>query len=202
MLARAREVAAERGVSNVRFEAADAQTHPFPPSSFDALFSRFGVMFFAGPEAAFANLRRALRSGGRVAFVCWRAVTENPWMMVPMMAAAQHILFPPPPPPGAPGAFAFADADRVHGILSGAGFSDVAIEPIDETMSLGGTIPLDETVEFLLQMGPTGSAMREVGEEMRGRVASAVREAVAPYETPQGVRMDAALWLVTARNAG
>jgi len=200
MLDRARELAGQRGADNVRFENADAQTHAFAPASFDALYSRFGVMFFAAPEAAFANLRAALRAGGRVGFVCWRAVTENPWMMVPMMAALQHVQFPPPPPPGAPGPFSFADADRVRAVLVAAGFESVTVDPHDEKVRLGGSIPLDQAVEFVLQMGPTGSALREVAPEVRDRVAVAVREALTPYETPLGVEMDAAVWIVSARN--
>lgn len=200
MLERARQVARERGAANVRFENADAQTHAFARGAFDALFSRFGVMFFADPPAAFANLRSALRPGARLAFVCWRALTENPWMMVPMMAALQHVPFPPPPPPGAPGPFAFAEAARVRGILEAAGFAEVAIDPHDEKLSLGGEIPLAQAVEFLLQVGPTGGALREVAADVRDRVAAAVRDAIAPYETSAGVRMDAAAWIVTARN--
>ncbi len=90
MLGRARELAGAAGATNVRFEEADAQTHAFPPAGFDVLFSRFGVMFFADPRAAFANLRTALRPGARVAFVCWQALPLNPWMAVPLAAALQH----------------------------------------------------------------------------------------------------------------
>jgi len=128
MLRRAQQRAEETGLRNVRFVEADAQTHAFPPGSFDALYSRFGVMFFADPPAAFANLRRALRPGGRLAFVCWQAVQKNPWMFVPMAAAMQHIALPLPAGADAPGPFAFADRDRVARILAQTGFVDVEIE--------------------------------------------------------------------------
>src|SRR6185503_11565956 len=106
MLARAAELTRAAGVGNVRFTNADAQTYAFEPGGADVLFSRFGVMFFTDPPAAFTNLRRALRPGGRVAFVCWQPLAENPWLLVPLSTAAQHIQLPPPPAPGAPGPFA------------------------------------------------------------------------------------------------
>src|SRR5262249_8351074 len=96
MLDRARSGAEAPGLTTVRFENGDAQTHRFAADSFDVLYSRFGVMFFIDPTAAFGNLRTALRRGGRMAFVCWKPVQENPWMFVPLMAAAQHITLPAP----------------------------------------------------------------------------------------------------------
>jgi len=113
MLDRARQVAQEAGVRNVEFVNADAQTYTFPAAAFDVMFSRFGVMFFIDAVTAFAHLRAALRPEGRVAFVCWRSLFDNPWMLVPMMAAASHVQLPAPPAPDAPGPFAFADPDSV-----------------------------------------------------------------------------------------
>jgi SAM-dependent methyltransferase len=200
MLQRAQQRAEETGLRNVRFLEADAQTHAFPSGGFDALYSRFGVMFFADPPAAFANLRRALRAGGRLTFVCWQAVQKNPWMFVPMAAAMQHIALPLPAGADAPGPFAFADRDRVARILAQAGFADVEIEALEGTLSVAGGGTLDEVVEFLLQMGPTGAALRDAGPDTRPKVAAAVREALLPYQTPAGVQMDAAAWLVSGRN--
>jgi SAM-dependent methyltransferase len=198
MLERARASAAAAGVANLRFENADAQTHGFPRHSLDVLYSRFGVMFFTDPAAAFGNLRAALRPGGRLAFVCWQSVQQNPWMFVPLMVAAQHIALPAPPPPGAPGPFAFADPERVRGILSDAGFGDIAFEEVNETLTVAGGGDLDQTVNFLLQMGPTGSAMREAAQDKLATVMAAVREALTPFVTAQGVRMASAAWIVTA----
>jgi SAM-dependent methyltransferase len=198
MLDRARALARD-AEENLRFEQADAQTHAFPAAAYDLLFSRFGVMFFADPPAAFANLCRALRPGGRVAFVCWRALPENPWMAVPLAAALQHI---PPPSmlaPDAPGPFAFADPERVRGILMHAGFGGATLEPLDETVTIGGGGDLERTVQFLLQMGPTAAAVREAGPETAAVVAGAVRDALRPYHGPDGVRMASASWIVTAR---
>ena len=198
MLERGRQLAASEGVT-VAFELADAQTHAFAPGSIDVLFSRFGVMFFADPGAAFANLRTALRPGGRLAFVCWQALPDNTWMAVPLGAALQHIPPPPLPAPGAPGPFSFADPDRVRGILAQGGFANVRLEDVRQTVTVGAGAGLDGTVEFMLQMGPAAAALRESPDPgLRPRVAAAVREAIAPYLTPQGVRMDSASWVVTA----
>jgi SAM-dependent methyltransferase len=199
MLERARDQAVAAGAA-AQFERADAQTHRFEPAAFDALFSRFGVKFFADPVAAFTNLRRALRPGGRLAFVCWQAITENPWMFVPFGAALQHLPAPSIPPPGAPGPFAFADPQHVRGILSRAGFADVALESVSMSLSVGGGQDLDTTVDFLLQMGPAARALGEAPDPaVIPLVTAAVREALLPYQTPDGVRMDSASWVVTAR---
>jgi SAM-dependent methyltransferase len=200
MLERAGQAARDAGIAHAQFENADAQTHAFRPDSFDVLYSRFGIMFFADPDAAFANLHAALRPGGRLAFVCWQTVQHNPWMLVPMMAALQHIPPPPMPAPDAPGPFAFADAERVRGILTRTGFADVAFEDLREVVTLGGGGDLDETVDFLLQMGPAARALRDVEAATRTVVAGAVRESLVPFYTPEdGVRMPSAAWVVTAK---
>jgi SAM-dependent methyltransferase len=199
MLERARQQAREQQVA-ARFEQADAQTHPFPPASADVVFSRFGVMFFADPTAAFANLRRTLAPGGRLAVVCWQALPENPWMFVPLGAALQFLPPPPMMTPDAPGPFAFADRARVGKILTDAAFGDVQFEDVRRTLRIGAGADVDQTVEFLLQMGPAAAALRESPDpELVPRVAAAVRTALQPYVTADGVRMDSASWVVTAR---
>ena len=201
MLTVARDAARAAGVGNVRFVEADAQTYAFPPRAFDVLFSRFGVMFFADPTAAFSNLGGALRSGGRLAFVCWRSLPENPWMMVPMAAAFQVLAPPPLPGPNEPGPFAFADAERVRAILTGAGFIDVACEAHDAQMVVGGADGgVEKTAEFMLRLGPTAAAVREAGPAKIAEVAAVVAEALRAYHVPgTGVRMAAATWIVSAR---
>ena len=191
------EIARSRseGRADVTFLEADAQTHPFPPGSFDAVFSRFGVMFFADPAAAFANIRRALKPGGRLAFVCWRTPAENPIMSLPMQAALAHVEAPPAPPePGAPGPFAFADPDRVRAVLASAGFADVAVAPHDEAIGPGD---LDTTLALALRVGPLGALLRE-NPEKRDAVIAAVRAALAPHDGPDGVKLGSATWIVTA----
>jgi len=176
------------------FRLADAQADDLGEAIFDGVFSRFGVMFFSDPVAAFANIRRALKPGGRLGFVCWRPLAENPWMHVPLEAARP--LLPPLPPsdPRAPGPFAFADADRVRGILAGAGFGAVSIVPFDTRISCGG---LDETMALTRRVGPLGAALREHPDHAEA-VMSVVAEALATYLTPEGVAMPAAVWIVTA----
>ena len=200
MLESARRHADAKGMDNVRFEAADAQTFEPDPGGFDLLFSRFGVMFFDDPAAAFRNLRAALRPGGRLAFVCWQALPKNPWMLLAMTAAAAH-LKPTPPPADAPGPFSFADPDRVRGILESAGFTDVALESHLRTLTVGGEGPLEAAVDFLLQMGPTGAALREANDPaLLERVQSSVIEMLRPYWSEDGgLRLGSASWIVTAR---
>lgn len=195
MLEVARARAAAEEVAGASFIEADAQVHPFAPGSFDAAFSRFGVMFFADPPAAFANIRKGLKPGGRLAFVCWRAPDQNPFMTLPMAAAADLLPPSPPPTPGAPGPFAFADPERVRGILTDAGFQDIAIAPHDEKIGSGD---LDQTLEVSLRVGPLGAMLRE-NPDKRDAVIGAVRAALAEHEGPDGVKIASATWIVTAR---
>ena len=199
MLERARERARERGLAGIRFLNADAQSTRLEAASFNLVFSRFGVMFFADPTAAFATLRASLAPGGRVSFVCWQEVARNAWMSVPMRAAAQQVALPAPPAPGTPGPTSFADPGRVRGILEGAGFTSVAIEPLEGTLVVGGAgASIEQAVEFTLQMGPTARALRETPSDAVARVAVAVREALAPHMTPKGVMLGYAAWIVSA----
>jgi SAM-dependent methyltransferase len=201
MLERARARAG--GVANVSFLEADAQSAAFEAAPFDLVFSRFGVMFFSDPAAAFANLRRALRPGGRLSFVCWQRLADNPWVAVPLGALATQLPLPPPPPPGAPGPFAFADAERVAGLLGAAGFAGVVRDDVRETLRLGGG-DLDAAVDFALEIGPASAALREAdaGPELRARVAAAVRDALAPFAAGGAVRLPSAAWRFGARNPG
>lgn len=200
MLERARERAAAAGLAQAEFNNADAQTQRFAPASFDLLHSRFGVMFFTGPELAFRNLRGALRPGGRLVFICWRALRENPWMTVPLGVLAQRIALPPPPAPGSPGPFAFADAARVRGILEGAGFSEVALEPVDEPLVIGGRGGPEHAARILLRMGPAAAALREAGTTDVSQLVAPIAQAIAPYATEAGVQLPSASWIVTARS--
>jgi len=187
------------GRANLHFTVADASAASFD-RKFDLLFSRFGVMFFADPAAAFANLRRALKPGGRLAFVCWRAFKENGWAFVPFMAAVPHL---PPiarPEPNAPGPFAFADGERVQGILRQAGFADVAVRPFDTRMA--GSNTLDEAVNFSSEVGPVSRVLAEAPEEKRQAAIGAIRETLKKYDDGAGIALSAACWIVTARNPG
>jgi SAM-dependent methyltransferase len=190
------EIARGRAKGPVEFREVDAQTADLGRGGFDAVYSRFGVMFFEDPAAAFANIRTQLKPGGRLAFVCWRSPAENPLMVGPMIAAAPLLPPQPPPDPLAPGPFAFADPERVRGILEGAGFTDVAIEPFNDRVGAGG---LDQAMALAFRVGPLGRALAAV-PEARESVTDAVRGAIEPYVTDAGVKMPAAVWIVTARN--
>jgi SAM-dependent methyltransferase len=181
----------------VTFRKLDAQTGDLGPGLFDAAFSRFGVMFFGDPVAAFANIRASLKPEGRLAFVCWRPLNENPWMQAPLQAALP--LLPPvaPPDPTAPGPFAFADSSRVRSILANSGFDAVTINPFDADV---GGADLEQTLKLALGIGPLGRALRE-HPELADKVVDAVRDVLSKYFTSDGVRMPAAVWIVLARTS-
>ena len=186
---------AAQGCERVRFIHADAQIFQFEPASFDAAFSRFGVMFFADPVAAFINIRRSLRPHGRLAFVCWRALEANALDILPLRAAAAHLPPQPAPDPDAPGPFAFADPDRVRGILERAGFRAIDIEAHDEQVGSGD---LDAMLAVISRAGSLGKILRE-NPELRATALPAVRSALAAHIGPDGVKLNAATWVVTAR---
>lgn len=194
----ARRRAEAAGLGNCRFIAADAQEHAFEPASFDAVISRFGVMFFADPAAAFANIRRAARANGGLAFIAWRAAAENPFMTAAERAAAPMLAELPARAPGGPGQFAFADADRVASLLDEAGWREVDIQPLDVV----STLSADDLDVYAARMGPVGALLPDLDEDRRNRVVAAVRQAFAAYETAGVAEITAACWLVRARNAG
>jgi SAM-dependent methyltransferase len=196
MLGRARERIGDRpGVSYV---FADAATHGFTPGWADLLFSRFGVMFFGDPVAAFTNMRRGLKPGGRTVFACWRKPPENPWMMLPLQAAYQHVPKLPKQDPDDPGPFSFGDPDRVTRILGAAGFTDIALEPVDLQLDLASGGGLDAAVAYTLDIGATSRAIEGISAEQRAAVAGSIREALKPFVDGNRVRLAAAIWIVTA----
>ncbi|NRA01170.1 MAG: class I SAM-dependent methyltransferase [Myxococcales bacterium] len=197
MLERARQDAAE--LPQLRFEAADAQTRDFKRDRFDLVFSRFGVMFFSDPVSGFANLRSALDASGRLAFVCWQELARNAWMRLPLQAMAPHLELPPPGDPEAPGPFAFADPERLQKILDRAGFRATQIEAREQSLRVGVGGGFDAAVDQALNFGPAGAAFRSAAPEQRAAAERAVREALTPHASPDGVRLASAAWIVTAR---
>jgi SAM-dependent methyltransferase len=195
MLAVARERAA--GAAGVSFLEADAQGADLGLDVYDGVFSRFGVMFFADPAAAFANIARAARPDARLAFVCWRPLAENLWMRGPVEAASPILPPGPPPDPLAPGPFAFANPDRVRTILTDGGWRATQIDRHDQPIGVGG---VEETLGVSLKVGPLGAALRE-NPELAPRVIEAVRGFLSRHDGPKGVRLPAAVWIVTARRA-
>ena len=200
MLDRARADANDAGLGNAEFEQADVQVHPFEDDLFDVVISRFGIMFFNDPIAAFANVRRAMRPGGRLSFVCWRPMLDNEWLIVPGAALAEHVQVPDPGPSGAPGMFAFAEPHHVRAVLDSAGWRDVTITARDTTILVGGSGTLNDAVEFL-RTGSIGRGMLNgVDPETEARALAAVRTALSPHVDTEGVCLGAAVWLVTAHS--
>lgn len=200
MLARARLRAAEEGVANVRFEQADAQVHDFAPGAYDLAISRNGVMFFADPVAAFANVRRALRPAGRLAFVCWRAPEESEYSLVPRAALGRYVTLSSPGAANEPGPNSLADPDRVRDVLGRAGLVDVHLEPEDQPMDVGAD--LDEALDFVLNRPSVRDPLAEVDAATRAKATEELRTALTPYVTPEGVLLRSPAWLVTAHAPG
>lgn len=198
MLGRARE-RAPAGLP-IEFIEADATAHAFEPGAADLLFSRFGVMFFAQPQKSFSNMRRGLRRGARLAFVCWRERQKNPWLMLPLEEACRHVPRPPAPGPEEPGAFAFADERRVRGILSSAGFGDIGLEAVEITLDIAIGGGLDAAVETSTGMGPASRALQGQPPEIRAAAADSIRAALRRYQNGNAVALPGAIWIVTATN--
>lgn len=199
MLARARDDAGSARLLNASFIEGDAQVHPFEPAFFDVVISRFGLMFFDDPAAAFTNLRRATKSGGRIVFVCWQPMTANPWLLVPGAALAEHVPRPEPGQSDAPGMFALADPDRLRGILTDGGWREVSITPARTSIQLGGGGTVEDTVEFLRGGSMMRLALANADPLTEQRAMASVRSALLPYADSDGVHLDAAVWLARAR---
>jgi SAM-dependent methyltransferase len=196
MLARARERSRAEGLTNVRFEQADAQVYPFEEQAFDLAISRFGVMFFGDPVAAFSNIRRALRPGGRLAFLCWQPLNRNEGFatLVGALAAGRDL---PRPPANSPGQFGLADPDFVRRILTESGFERVNLAEVNEPLWVGKDV--DDAFNFFRSLGVTRGMLRDLDAETAGRALDAVRASVAEHVTDQGVQFGSGAWLVTAR---
>jgi SAM-dependent methyltransferase len=194
-VARAR---AEREGSPASFVRADAQTHAFAPATFDMIISRFGVMFFDNPVAAFANLRRAATHDTELRFIAWRSAAENPFMTTAERAAAPLLPDIPARQPDAPGQFFLADRQRVSSIFEKSGWAGIDISPID----VDCTLPETELVGYITRLGPVGLVLQEADERTRTLVIETVRTAFDPYVHGTEVRFTAACWMVGARAYG
>ncbi|HET8617780.1 MAG TPA: class I SAM-dependent methyltransferase [Acidimicrobiales bacterium] len=198
LVARARAKAQAEGVGNVSFTVADAQVHDFPPASVDVAVSRFGVMFFADPVAAFANIGRALAPGGRLAFACWQDEAANDWLRIPAEVLAEHVGHTEPVP-GAPGAVSLADPERVRAMLGAAGFAGVAVADAPAPMWLGADAA--EAYERVATSGMTRTALEGKDPAAVSAALDALRAAIAGLVRGEGVSVPARAWLVTARRA-
>ncbi len=194
-------VAAHRTGGRATLVEADASVWRGEPP-FDLAVSRFGVMFFDAPGAAFANIAGNVRRGGRLLFACWRALAENQWVTTPMGAIRDLLPEAAPPDPHAPGPFALADRDRLRQIVEGAGFTNVEIAPFDFAVCLASEGGVPAAVRFSMQLGPSGAALAEASEATRAAAAERLAVALAPYERDGHVTVGGAIWLVEAVLAG
>jgi SAM-dependent methyltransferase len=194
MLALARATAADEGLTNVEFVQADAQAHTFE-EHYDVLISRFGVMFFADPVAAFSNLFRAVVPGGRLALVVWKSLGENEWFaeVGNALAVGRDM---PPPPPGAPSPFGLADADYVHQVLGAAGFTDVQLDPFHAPFYAGADV--DDAYAYASGLGFTRRMLQDLDDTMRARALDALRTMIAAHRSDGEITFDSACWLITA----
>jgi SAM-dependent methyltransferase len=199
MLAGARKRIAESGRRNVSLMQADAQTHGFEPGRFDLIASRFGVMFFADPAAAFTNLRPAARPGGRLCFACWGSLADNRHWLIPYEVALRHLGPPEPKPARAPGPMAFADPDYVRSFLGAAGFEGIEIHR--ETPGILASSAQEEA-EHACIMGPSGRLIDEKkpNEATRQTIQREIQEAFAAHAKDNGMVLPSTVLLVTARN--
>jgi ubiquinone/menaquinone biosynthesis C-methylase UbiE len=191
------------GLSNVRFVAADVQTHPFE-RAFDFCFSRFGMMFFASPVAAMRNIRTALVPGARLMFIVWRTIDDNPWFGLPKKVVLDFL---PPPSEDAqtcgPGPFSMANPDVVAAQLKAAGFVDPTFERVDGPVTVGDSV--EQAIEFQLALGPAGEIVREAGElaqHRRDEIAQALGRELALHLRDGRIVMQSSSWTIVARNPG
>jgi len=199
MLAEGHRRAEAAGITNIDWRQADAATAVL--DEFDLLVSNFGLMFFGDPVAAFANMRRAARTGARMAFVCWRPLAENPWIGVPMRAVSPHVPPRPKADPQAPGMFAFADPQRVSQVLTAAGWASPRIDKLDLDLDIAAGRGLEEAVTQSTQIGAVNSWLRDQPADIVAAAIISIREALAPHRNGVSVRLPGAMWLVSSAPA-
>ncbi|MCZ0733973.1 methyltransferase domain-containing protein [Phreatobacter sp. AB_2022a] len=197
MIAAAQARAALDGL-HAAFLQADAQTYAFAPASFDMIVSRFGVMFFEDPVAAFGNLLAAARPRAALRLLAWRGADANPFMTTAERAAAPLLPDLPPRPADGPGQFGFADAAKVRRILEAAGWTAVDIQPVAFTCAL----PDSELGRYLIRFGPLGQLLPDMAEATRAPIVAAMRAAFEPYRHGGDIRFTAACWSIGARAPG
>ena len=198
MLLRARKRAPQN--LPIRFELADATVYDFEPNGADLVASRFGVMFFADPARSFANLRKGLKPGGRLAFACWREAKQNPWIILPLREAGKHAPPLPETRPEDPGPFAFANDTRVRRILTDAGYADIELTPQDLELDIAVGQGLDTAVKAAMAIGPTSRMLDGQSEAVRAAATADIRKALADHARGDSVPLGAAVWMVTATN--
>jgi SAM-dependent methyltransferase len=195
MLDEARRRSDAAGLANTTFVQGDAQVHPFQPAAADVVISRLGAMFFGDPAAAFSNLTRALRSGGRLALLTWQELANNDWVLTlrDTLAAGRSL---PEPPANAPGPFGLADPSHIRGVLTTAGFDDIELTDVREPMYVGADT--DDALEFVTGLSHARALLGGLDDHTRHSALEALRNRLAAHTTPNGVLLGAAGWLITA----
>jgi SAM-dependent methyltransferase len=197
MLDNGRTRAAATGRSNVSFVHGDAQVHAFEPASFDVVVSNAGAMFFDDQNAAFTNLRAALKPGGRIVLLVWQVLENNEWLTELRRALALGRDLPAPPV-GTPGPFGLADPDQTRDLLVRTGYSSISIEDVRPPMRVGHDV--ESAYAFLSRVGNTRGLLDDLGADDRITALNNLRSVLAEHATPQGVILGTASWLVTATN--
>jgi SAM-dependent methyltransferase len=201
MVERARVKSDKAGITNSEFKLSDAQTHPFEPNTYHAILSRFGVMFFADPVAAFRNMATGLKSNGRIIFASWAPISHNPWFLIPRNAAVSRLGKPSPADPHAPGPLAFQDVGRVKNILSAAGLTDVHCETETVPMRLPGTAK--SVANLVTKIGPATRIIAELNGDDADQtaIANAIETAFKDFETDDGVVIGSTINYYSARRS-
>lgn len=192
---RARELARAEGLRNVTFERADAQVHQFPAERFDVAISRFGTMFFADPAMAFANIRRALRPGGRLVMMVWQAAGRNEWD-VTIRQSLQAAEAPASRPSAGPDPFSLADPPTVTNLLRAAGFADVSFTDVREPVYYGPDVPA--ALNWVRGFNSTSEALKTLDPAAAAHALDRLRDALAAHATSNGVYFNSRAWIVTA----
>ena len=198
----AREDARAQGITNLRFERGDAEI-ALPEATYDFVFARFGTMFFSNPVVAMRNMRRALKPGGRMVHIVWRTPADNPWLSL-----AKEIVmdFLPPPGDGAqtcgPGPFSMANEEMVRGMMTAAGYDEIAFRRVDAEVLIGKSV--EDAIAFQLALGPAGEVFREagdLGQQRQPEIKAALAQALKVQAVkPDGIYMPSSSWMISARN--
>ena len=201
MLQRARESAQELSLENTSFQCVDVQTEDIGVNSFNAAFSRFGVMFFEDSIAAFTNINKSLISGSPLSFVCWQSPIQNPWQSLFVQEVKKFIDLPAPPP-RSPGPFAFMESDYVNSILEDSNFKNIEIKGYEAEVNMFSGRSLSDSVNDYISINPVVSEMlKDASNELKQEIINAAIEVFSPYYSDKGLIFPSSTWLVTAKKA-
>ena len=201
MLQRARETARELSLENTSFQCVDVQTEDIGVNSFNAAFSRFGVMFFEDSIAAFTNINKSLMPGSPLSFVCWQSPIQNPWQSLFVQEVKKFIDLPAPPP-RSPGPFAFMESDYVNSILEDSNFENIEIEGHEADVNMFSGRSLSDSVNDYISINPVVSEMlKDTSNELKQEIINSAIEVFSPYYSDKGLIFPSSTWLVTAKKA-